>query len=137
MGDVVFLSRSRRQGNKGVKGPVSGFNYVITVHGTPVSVYDVDELTKMTEPPCCGQSLPFGGEVKSFGIAVPTSAQLKTVPQFLWDFEPESEPEPEDRPRKRRYTRYVEPEPEEPEDVEPVGETETNVESNLVEDWGV
>jgi hypothetical protein len=123
MGDVVFFSRSRRQGNKGVKGTVTGFNYVITVEGTPVSVYDADALSSMTEPPCCGHTLPFGGEIKSFGVSVPTTKQLESVPQYLWDFEPEPEPEPEMPKRKKKYTAYSEPEPEVVE--EPMEKAET------------
>jgi hypothetical protein len=134
MGDVVFFSRSRRYGNKGVVGPVTGIKYVITVEGTPVSAYDADALSAMTEPPCCGQHLPFDGKVKSFGISVPTAKQLEDVPQYLWDFELE-EPEPEKPKRKRKYTKYKEPEEVVEEEVEPVEKAETT-ESDLL-DWEV
>lgn len=136
MGDVVFLSRSRRQGNKAVTGPVTGFRYVITSEGTPVSEYDVDKLLLMTEPPCCGHSLPFDGKVKSFGIAVASVAQLDSIPQYLWDFEPEPEPEKPKR-KKRVYTKYQEPEEKEEKSAEAEGETEEDSEDQDTFSWEV
>lgn len=85
MSDVVFLNRTRKQGAKGVVGPVTGISYQITPEGTPISALDADGLLALTEPPCCGEVIPFGGMVRSFGSHVPTVQQLKSVPDYLWD----------------------------------------------------
>jgi hypothetical protein len=62
--------------------------YNITPEGTPVSEHDAEALLAMTEEPCCGESLPFGGMVKSFGVHIPTAGQLEQVPLWLFDLEP-------------------------------------------------
>ena len=111
---VVFLNRTRRQGSKGVVGPVTLTEYNITPDGTPVSSHDADALLAMTEEPCCGQPLPFGGMVKSFGVHTPTVAQLEQVPFWLYDLEPVVKAKPA---RRRKTKKYSKPEPEpEPED---------------------
>lgn len=105
---VSFLTRTRRQGAKSVVGPITGIKYLIVPTGTPVSVLDVDVLLGMTEPPCCGEAVPFGGEVRSFGTHVPTVEQLASVPDDLWDATPLKEAvEPK---REKLYKKYDKPE---------------------------
>jgi hypothetical protein len=107
---VVFLNRTSRQGERGVTGPITGLEYIISPGGTPVSGYDADALLEMTEPPCCGHTLPFDGKVKSFGIHVPSVKQLEEVPEYLWDAEPIVAAE---KPKQRKRLRvYEEKEPE-------------------------
>lgn len=77
---VSFLATHPKRGNVKVVGPVTGLEYEITPFGTPVSDYDLPDLLKMTGPPCCGQSLPFGGEVKLFGKTSATHNQMESVP---------------------------------------------------------
>ena len=119
---VVFLNRTRKQGAKGVVGPITGIKYLIGPEGTPVSALDADGLLAMTEPPCCGETLPFGGQVRSFGGHVPTPDQLKLVPDHLWDAQPLKSlaAETKSGSKKKLYEEY-EREPvqeEEPADVE-------------------
>ena len=136
---VVFLNRSRKQGSKGVVGPATGIKYVIRPEGTPVSEHDVDLLLDMTEPPCCGHTLPFDAEVKTFGVHIPTVRQLDAVPLNLWDAEPAMAIE-EPKKKKRSYKKYEKPEEPEPElkfeEPEPVFEVEESKEEAFV-DWEV
>lgn len=115
---VVFLNRTRRQGSKGVVGPVTLIEYNIVIEGTPVSHHDADALLAMTEPPCCGHDLPFDGEVKVFGVHIPTPRQLERVPDWLWNAEP-IVVEEEKRGRRKVKT-YTRPEPEPAKDFEPM-----------------
>ncbi len=106
---VAFLGRTRKLGNKAVVGPVTGIHYVITSEGTPVSIYDVDELLTLTEPPCCGESLPFGGEIRSFGRHVATQLQVESVPDYIWDAKPMKAPSKSKGKRKKLYDEYERP----------------------------
>lgn len=82
---VVFLATHSKRGNVAAVGPVTGLSYLITPHGTPVNTLDVPELLKMTGPPCCGEVLPFGGEVKIFGKTSASFDQMKTVPDKVFN----------------------------------------------------
>lgn len=115
---VVFLNRSRKYGAKSVVGPVTGISYLIGPEGAPVSALDADVILGMTEPPCCGESLPFDGRVRSFGVHVPTPDQLKQVPDYLWDAEPKPGAVKAEPKRAKLYEEYVEPEEEEPAKVQ-------------------
>lgn len=132
MGDVVFLSRNPRYGSRSVIGPVTGIGYTISQHATPVSKYDAAGLLSMTEPPCCGGG-PFVGEVRSFGVAVPTKEQLSAVPDYLWDASP-----PKVKSKSKRVEKLFEEKIyEKPEDVPGVVEewAPATVETeNIVED---
>lgn len=85
---VAFLNRTRKQGARSAVGPVTGLSYLIGPEGAPISALDASGLLAMTEPPCCGETLPFGGEVRSFGAHVPTPGQLALVPESLWNAKP-------------------------------------------------
>ena len=106
---VAFLNRMRKYGAKSVVGPVTGINYLITPDGTPVSSLDVDGLLALTEPPCCGEPLPFDGEIRSFGGHVPTPQQLELVPTGLWDAVPLKAPAKKSSRRKKLYEEYDKP----------------------------
>lgn len=108
---VAFLGRAKKLGSKKVVGPITGLHYVITSEGVPVSIHDVDELLAMTEPPCCGESLPFGGEIRSFGNHVPTVEQLGSVPDYIWDAEPLKAPSKDAGKRKKLYKEHEKPKP--------------------------
>ena len=108
MSGVVFLNRTRNQGSKGVVGPVTLLSYNITSEGTPVSAHDADALLAMTEDPCCGQTLPFDGKIKSFGVHIPTAEQLDDVPPWLYDQEPIVK-EAKKTTRRRKVKKYEKP----------------------------
>lgn len=77
---VTFLATHSKRGNVRAVGPVTGIAYLITPSGTPVSDLDVEGLLEMTGPPCCGETLPFGGEVKLFGKTSASTSQFAAVP---------------------------------------------------------
>lgn len=85
---AIFLNRDARRGSKSVAGPVTGIVYTITQFGTPVHELDAPGLLAMLEDPCCGHILPFGGQVRSFGIHAATADQLASVPEFVWEAGP-------------------------------------------------
>jgi hypothetical protein len=106
---VVFLNRSRKMGAKSAIGPVTGLSYHIMPEGTPVSALDADGLLGLTEPPCCGETLPFGGEVRSFGAHIPSADQMRFVPEYLWNAQPLAAVE---KPKREKlYKKYEKPEP--------------------------
>jgi hypothetical protein len=83
MGDVVFISTRPERGTVRATGAVTGMVYGITAYGTPIASVDAPGILKMVGDPCCGHTLPFGGKVKLFGIAVPTSTQMANVPDEI------------------------------------------------------
>ena len=90
---ATFLATHRLRGRVAVTGPVTGLDYTITPGGTPVSDFDVEEMLRMTGPPCCGISLPFGGQVKLFGKIAATARQLQDIPIQVLTARPMAEPE--------------------------------------------
>jgi len=85
---VTFLATHSKRGNVRAIGPVTGTRYLITPQGTPVSDYDVPGLLKVTGPPCCGETLPFGGQVKLFGKSMASSKQTEAIPQEVFNAAP-------------------------------------------------
>lgn len=109
---VAFLNRTTKMGSKSVVGPATGIHYLIEPTGTPVSALDADALLSMTEPPCCGETLPFGGEVRSFGSHSATYEQMQLVPEYLWDAEAIAVPKKKSGRKKKLHVEYEKPEEE-------------------------
>lgn len=80
---VTFLATHSKRGNVRAIGPVTGLVYEITPYGTPVNDLDVPKLLEVTGPPCCGEQLPFGGQVKLFGKTAGSTRQFATVPDSV------------------------------------------------------
>ncbi|MCK9601119.1 MAG: hypothetical protein M0R06_18915 [Sphaerochaeta sp.] len=88
MGGVRFLSTHRDRGEVAWTGPVTGAEYIINPHGTPVSEYDyLDMLGEFAEP-CCGKEMPFGGKLRLFYPHTATIRQMAEVPDWLYSLEP-------------------------------------------------
>ena len=111
---VSFLNRSQKQGAKSVVGPVTGLSYNIVPSGTPISSLDADALLSMTEPPCCGESVPFDGEVRSFGVHTPSFEQLQGVPEELWNAKAIAKPKRTTGRKKKLHVEYEKPGEETP-----------------------
>lgn len=85
---VTFLTTHSKRGNVKAVGPVTGIVYLIKPQGTPVNDLDVPGLLKMTGPPCCGEVLPFGGQVKLFGRTSGSNRQHAAIPDSVRNASP-------------------------------------------------
>ena len=92
---VVFLCTRAERGEVRVDGSqtVTGLSYIIGNVATPVSEHDADAILAMTAPPCCGQSMPFDGQVKIFGRTSASVAQMAAVPHSVLFAKPRHEEE--------------------------------------------